>query len=143
LDINGSVTVTPTATTTYAITATGSGGTATASVTITVTYPVPTVTLTAEPQTINSGGSSILTWSSQYATSCTIEPGIGTVDTSGTVTVLPSSTTTYTITATGPGGSISAEISVTVNPSNVIINSPASGSTVCTPSLLGEGAVLN
>jgi|GEM_PF-2256943 len=143
VDVNGSVTITPSATTTYTITATGPGGTATASATITVAYPVPTVSLTAEPQIITSGSSSVLTWSSQYATSCTIEPNIGAVDVSGSVTVSPATTTTYTITATGTGGSATKEITVTVNPSNIIVNSPIIGSTVYDPSIMVEGSVLN
>jgi len=143
VDVTGSTTVTPTTNTTYTITATGPGGTSTASITVTVVYPVPTVTLTATPQIINTGSSSVLTWSTENATSCVIDPDIGAVDVNGTVTVSPTATTTYTITATGQGGSTSKEVIVTVNPSNVIINSPLSGSTVYSSSILVEGTVLD
>jgi len=141
--INGSISVSPSETTTYTLTATGPGGTATASVTVTVSFPAPAVTFTAEPQTINIGSSSVLTWCSQYAASCIIEPGIGAVDVGGTVTVSPAATTTYTISATGPGGTTSNEITITVNPSYVIINSPINGSTVYSPDIIVEGSIID
>jgi hypothetical protein len=117
---SGTATVSPTATTTYTITATGPGGTAFASATITVTTPppVPTVSITANPTSIQSGGSSTLTWSSTNATACAIDQGIGAVNHSGTATVSPTATTTYTITATGTGGTTFASVTVTVLPAS-------------------------
>jgi len=55
-----------------------------------------------------------LSWDSFLADSCAIEPGIGTVGTSGTISVSPAQTTTYTITATGPKGSNTASVTVYV-----------------------------
>jgi RHS repeat-associated protein len=134
---NGSVTVSPAQTTTYTITATGRGGTANASATLTVLYP-PTVTLGASPQTIIVGASSALTWSSTNATKATIEPGIGSVSPSGSLTTSPLQTTTYVITVTGPGGSASASVTVTVHqPPTVTIS--ASPQTV----ILGAGSTLS
>ncbi|MBW2608362.1 MAG: hypothetical protein JRD05_12090 [Deltaproteobacteria bacterium] len=66
--------------------------------------PPPEVTLSADPATIYVGQSSTLSWTSTHADTCTIEPGIGSVDLSGSITVSPAETTTYTITATGTGG---------------------------------------
>ncbi len=116
VDVSGSITVSPTETTTYTITATGLGGTATASVTVAVTYPPPTVNISANPVTIQVGESSTLTWSSTNADSCVIEPGIGSVDLNGSISVSPIETTTYTITVTGSGGSASADVNVAVIP---------------------------
>ncbi|MDA3898225.1 MAG: hypothetical protein PF482_18985 [Desulfobacteraceae bacterium] len=114
--LNGSLTVTPSDTTTYTITANGFGGTASSSVTVTVTpIPEPTVSLTASPETIFAGESSILSWSAENADSVIIEPGIGPVDITGSYTVTPAETTTYTITATGPGGTVSDQATVTVS----------------------------
>ncbi len=114
--LNGSVDVAPTVTTTYTITATGYGGTATSSVTVTVTpIPVPAVSITATPETILSVGISTLSWNAENADSISIEPGIGPVDAAGSYTVTPAETTTYTITATGPGGSVSDQATVTVS----------------------------
>ena len=64
----------------------------------------PSVVITADPDTIQIGESSTLTWSSTKADSCIIEPGIGSVAVNGSTAVSPTETTTYTITATGPEG---------------------------------------
>ena len=113
VDANGSVSVSPADTTTYTITASGPGGTTTDTATIKVIWP-PTVTISADPDSILLGESATLSWSSTNADSCTIEPGIGVVATSGSMTVSPTATTTYTITATGSGGTATAQATVTV-----------------------------
>jgi RHS repeat-associated protein len=114
--VNGSISVSPSETTTFTITVTGSGGTATASVTVTVTYPppIPTVSLSADPGTILLGESTTLTWTSEHADTCVIDPGVGSVDPNGSTAVSPSETTTYTIIATGPGGTAADTVTVTV-----------------------------
>ena len=76
--------------------------------------PAPTVTLTAEPSTVEKGQSVTLSWSSQNATTLDLQPGIGTVQASGSQSVTPQDSTTYTITATGPGGTANATARVTV-----------------------------
>src|SRR3984957_20199813 len=53
----------------YSLTCTGTGGTSAAS-TVLVNI-IPTATLVASPSVIASGGTSMLTWSSTNATSCT------------------------------------------------------------------------
>ena len=94
-------------TTTFTATATGPGGTATATATVSVS-PVA-VTLSATPSTIASGGTATLTWTANDAVSVSIDQGINTVCstppcTTGTVTVSPTKSTTYTATATDPNG---------------------------------------
>lgn len=74
----------------------------------------PTVTLQASPTIVQRGESSTLNWSSTNATELTVSPGIGTVSPEGSTRVSPSDSTTYTITAKGPGGSITADARVTV-----------------------------
>ncbi|MFZ1075611.1 MAG: hypothetical protein WAN50_04530 [Minisyncoccia bacterium] len=64
----------------------------------------PTVTtFNPTPSSINPGGSSTLTWTSTGATSCT---GIGFTAgaTSGSAVVSPSTTSSYQLQCTGPGG---------------------------------------
>ncbi len=119
--VNGSTTISPAETTTYTITATGPGGTATDSVTVTVTHPLPTVSISANPETVMTGESSILTWTSTNADSATIDQGIGSVPVNGSTSVSPTETTTYTITATGPGGTAtdSAIVTVITSPEDV------------------------
>ena len=75
--------------------------------------PAPTASLTANPDTIQAGQSSTLSWQTQNATDVTIE-GIGKVDPSGSQQVSPTQSTTYTLTAKGAGGSQDATARVTV-----------------------------
>ncbi|MDY6792122.1 MAG: Ig-like domain-containing protein [Thermodesulfobacteriota bacterium] len=76
---------------------------------------LPTVEITAGPTAILTDESSTLTWTSTYADTCVIEPGIGSVALNGSYIVSPTETTTYTITATNPGGAATASATVTVN----------------------------
>jgi len=69
----------------------------------------------ANPTTITVGESSTLSWSVADATSVTIDNGVGTVALSGTTTVSPITTTTYTLTATNTAGSVTATTTVTVS----------------------------
>ena len=71
--------------------------------------------LTSEPSSIDRGQSATLRWSVTGATTVSIEPALGTVQTNGNRTVFPSSTTTYRLTASGPGGSANASATVSVN----------------------------
>lgn len=75
----------------------------------------PTVTLQANPTTIDKGQSTTLTWSSTNATSLTLAPGVGSIAPEGSTQVSPSESTTYTITATGPGGDAEGTVRVTVS----------------------------
>jgi hypothetical protein len=122
--VNGSVNVSPSANTTYTLTATGAGGTVTKQVTVTIN--APTATFAAAPTTITLGSSTTLTWSTTNATSVSIDNNVGTVTTSGQKVVSPTSTTTYTLTATGPGGVITRQVTVTVNASGPGITFTAS-----------------
>lgn len=74
----------------------------------------PTATLAASPGVIQQGQSTTLTWQTNNASDITIE-GLGTVSASGSKTISPGSSTTYTLTAKGPGGSQNASARVTVN----------------------------
>ena len=75
----------------------------------------PTVTLSASPTTIQQGGSATLNWSSTDATQLSIAPDVGAVTAQGSTSVTPSSSTTYTISASGPGGAAEASARVTVS----------------------------
>lgn len=68
----------------------------------------------AEPSTIERGQSSTLTWSISNATDMSLNQGIGAVQSKGSRQVFPSSTTTYTLTANGPGGSDTRSVTVEV-----------------------------
>ncbi|MFQ5663251.1 MAG: peptidoglycan-associated lipoprotein Pal [Terriglobia bacterium] len=75
----------------------------------------PTATLRAVPSVIERGQSSGLSWNSTNATELRLEPGLGSVGPQGSASVEPSRSTTYTLVATGPGGTAEASARVTVN----------------------------
>ncbi len=122
---SGSITIAPETTTRYTITATGLGGTATAGTAITVICLPPAIEFSATPQTLPAGQSAVLTWNIAHSDTCEIQPDIGKVDNTGSVTVTPENTITYTLTATGTGGTSSADIAIMVNqPPAIILEKP-------------------
>jgi phospholipase C len=106
--------VSPGSNATYIATATGAGGgVATASVNVTV-VPKPTISIVINPSTVKAGSTATLTWNSSNATSVTFDNDIGSVPPSGSRPVTPADTTSYTATATGLAGSVTASASVDV-----------------------------
>ncbi|MBW1812306.1 MAG: DUF2341 domain-containing protein [Deltaproteobacteria bacterium] len=115
VDPNGSISVSPSEDTTYTIMVTGpGGGTATSTVTVTVTLPPPTVGISADPEVIKIGESTALTWNTTYSDSVVIDNGIGNVGLNGSLFVSPEETTIYTIMVTGPGGTATSSVTITV-----------------------------
>jgi len=80
-------------------------------------FPLPVVSeFTATPSLLASGESTTLDWKITDADSTEIDNGIGIVNaTSGNLVVSPTTTTTYTLTATNGGGSITSEVTVGVD----------------------------
>jgi tetratricopeptide (TPR) repeat protein len=64
-----------------------------------------TATLNADPTVVEKGKPITLTWNSKGATELDLEPGVGKVDPQGSKTVTPQDSTTYTLSASGAGGS--------------------------------------
>ncbi len=75
--------------------------------------PQPTATISVSPESIQKGQSATITWSTQNATDINID-GIGKVDAQGSQSVTPNDSTTYHLTAKGPGGSADATARLTV-----------------------------
>lgn len=73
----------------------------------------PTASITADPLAIDVGGSSVLNWRTTNASSVTID-GLGPVNTNGTQTVSPTVSTNYHLTAKGDGGTVEADVRITV-----------------------------
>jgi hypothetical protein len=113
----GTLDVAPAQTTAYTLTAKGAGGTVTANTTVTVTSAASNpliIRFAATPTRIAPGGTSTLSWTTSGASQVSIS-GIGTVETSGSRSVSPAATTTYTLTASGSDGkSVTAPVTVTV-----------------------------
>ena len=87
----------------------------------------PSVALNASPVSAQAGQQVTLTWSSTNATSITLEPSVGSVAAQGSKIVRPSQSTTYTVTATGPGGSAhaSAQVNITPAPPQAAVRKPS------------------
>ena len=132
------VTVAPTATTTYTVTGTNANGCSNTATSTVLVNALPTVSATSSLASVCAGGSVTLTGSG--ASTYTWMPGnlVG-----SSVSVAPTSTTTYTVSGVGSNGcSNTAMVMVTVNPSpSVTANSSAAS--VCTGNsvtLTGGGA---
>ena len=108
VNTSGSSSVSPAASTTYTLTAYGASGAAqTRTVIVSVNQIVNNCLInsfSANPTTITSGGSSTLSWGTSNCTSATIYPILGSVNTSGSSSVSPTASTTYTLTAYGASG---------------------------------------
>ena len=73
----------------------------------------PSATLSASPTDVQQGQSVQLSWNTQNATDVSID-SLGAVAPTGTRTLTPANSTTYTLTAKGPGGTVQATARVTV-----------------------------
>jgi outer membrane protein OmpA-like peptidoglycan-associated protein len=137
---NGSTTVSPAMTTSYTLSATGADGntvTAVATVTVSGSAIPQVVTFVATPQSVSPGQSTQICWQVSGATSVSIAPGIGSnLSANSCVTVTPSATTTYTLTATNAVGTIQANLTVNVGLVQILsfqaspVTSPVAGAPV-------------
>jgi FHA domain len=77
--------------------------------------PASISSFSASKSAIEVGETVVLIWTTTNATGVTISPSVGAVAASGSTTVTPSATTTYTLQATGKSGnSVSSTATVTV-----------------------------
>jgi hypothetical protein len=137
--LSGSKVVAPTYSTNYVLTASNAGNTIASLVTLNINpyppylpssqVPYPSALLGALPQVnffdinppiINAGSSTTIKWDISNADNVFIDNGIGDVSQSGTMTITPSATTIYTITASSLYGSSSSSATIMVNPTSKV-----------------------
>jgi serine/threonine protein kinase len=117
--LEGNRPVSPTVSREYVLQATGPGGSVSQPVTITVTYRgnPNIVRFSADPDTIAAGETAVLRWEVVNADEVTIR-GVGPVDAHvdahGPLRVSPRATTTYSMSAASPRGTVRREVKVTV-----------------------------
>jgi len=115
---NGSLSVSPSENTTYKLTATGKGKEKVALCTVTVNGGSQETLLIssfdASPNSVTPRESAILNWHVAGVQNVTIEPDIGVVEPTGTLSVSPASTTTYKLTASNGDKEDEAYCTVTV-----------------------------
>jgi outer membrane protein OmpA-like peptidoglycan-associated protein len=121
VDPSGTRQVTPTETTTYTLTATNEHGSVNSTATVTVNPSTGGPTLAgcaASPATSPSAGSPVsIQYTTTNATSVSFSPEVPGAGLQGPVTVNPTASTTYTITATGANSqTASCTVAVSVTP---------------------------
>jgi hypothetical protein len=134
--------VKPEATQRFTLSATNSGDSNALirSIEIVVVQPKrPTiVSFTADSSKLRLGQTTALRWTVLGASQVRIDPGIGSVGTTGTAVVRPPGGTAYTLTATGPGGTSTGALPISVDvpapalpspPARYAMNPPPANST--------------
>jgi hypothetical protein len=102
-----------------------------------ISNPLPSIAISANPTKVTSGGSSTITWTSSNTTSCSAASPAGwtsSTATSGSQVINNiTTTTTYTLSCTGPNGTNSASTTISITdaiPPTVSITAPSNGATV-------------
>ena len=119
---DASVVVTPTRDTVYTLTITDGSTTETRTATVTVLPDAPTISqFDASPNAVSVGGVTTLIWQVDGATQLSLVDGLGTVVdvssksvVSDTIDVTVDANTTYTLSATNAGGTVSQDVTVVV-----------------------------
>jgi hypothetical protein len=120
------------------------GGLAATDKVVVTVIGAPTVSLTADPPVISLGETVTLSWEAVNADAVTIVPYIGAVAIVGSVTISPTSASSYTLTATGPGGTRSTSALVTIDTPFVLqIDAPLDQQTITRPDVLVRGIIRN
>jgi uncharacterized cupredoxin-like copper-binding protein len=116
VDASGTETVLINTTTTYQLSATNENGTTTATATVNYsTVDLPEIeAFSVNPSTIPAGSFATLSWEVSNADTISIDNGVGTVQPTGSTSVNPVATTTYTITATKGSQSVTDTVQMSV-----------------------------
>jgi hypothetical protein len=107
------------------------------------TYSLIPLSINASMEKILVGGSTTLSWDCPEATSVIIDNGIGPVPPQGSLSISPSVTTTYSITASTPRGSRTLSITIIVDTVAISITSPGNGNTILRPDVSVVGTIEN
>ena len=75
----------------------------------------PTASLTADRVSVNKGESVKLSWNTTDAAKVSLAPEVGAVNPQGSTSVTPSASTTYTLTASGEGGTTESSVRISVS----------------------------
>ena len=143
-----SVSVSPPTTTDYTLTAENGAGKATATAKVSVEAPTLSTSciLSVTPSSIMRGEATTLSYASNNATGGRIDQGVGDVSQSGTTSLWPGATTTYTGTFFGVGGGATCKVTVEVrNPPAPSPDTPSITSFEAVPSTvaIGESSTLS
>ncbi len=76
--------------------------------------PAPTANISVAPSSVTKGETAKLTWTSQNATNCTIQPDIGVVQPQGSMDISPSADASYSLACSGEGGTANSATNISV-----------------------------
>ncbi|HLP86883.1 MAG TPA: hypothetical protein VK153_03370, partial [Candidatus Paceibacterota bacterium] len=93
----------------------------------------------ANPNSITTGNSSVLTWNTNNCNQVVITPNVGTYGPSGSKTVYPAVTTTYTLKAYAPNGTLGDTDNVTVTVNSIPVNMTGNLSASSSSCTIAEG----
>ncbi|BCS54351.1 OmpA family protein [Geobacter sp. SVR] len=96
--------------------------------------PPPISSFTVTRATVTKGEPVTLVWSSQNASRCDIQPGIGVVEPQGSMSVVPEENTTYTLSCSGAGGTTQSSAKVEV--AAPVVRQKLSPEKLCSPSVI-------
>jgi hypothetical protein len=101
---------------TFTLTCSGTSGSVSETVNVTVAAPVPTLSFSASPGSVNTGGSTTLSWAGTDVTSCTASGDwSGNKVTAGSETINAiAADSQFILTCSGTGGSVNRTVNVTV-----------------------------
>ena len=117
VSLNGVISFAPSKSTDFTLSCSGSVGTVTALSTVVVILPPkPACTITANPVLVTDGQSSLVEWECINVSSVIIQPDLGDVAFKGAKNIIPTKTTTYTITGTGSNSSVHNSATVQIAP---------------------------
>jgi len=87
-----------------------------------VSVASPQLELSAEPARIKPGESATLVWESRNADKVVVDHEIGEVEKAGRIKIFPDQTTTYEVTAVGPGGETrkTVRVEVVAEPGDIV-----------------------
>jgi len=90
----------------------------------------PTAALSVAPASIAKGESAKLSWTSENASKCDIQPAIGPVEPQGSLDITPAADTSYTLTCAGAAGT------TTSSAANIVVAAPKPVAKLCSPTVL-------
>jgi PKD repeat protein len=130
--------VTVSSSTVFTLTATNTGGSVTKTVEIVVAPAPPIISsFTASPSTLPFGGGKVtLTWATENTTALSLDGGLGVVTNTTSIEVNITSSKTFTLTATGTGGTTSKTVGIFI-----LDDVPVISSFTATPETLESGLV--
>jgi hypothetical protein len=78
------------------------------------TLPARIISFTAQPASIKPGQTVTLRWATENPQAATIDQGVGVVQPHGALRLTPKATATYTLSVRGPNGTLTKDVTVTV-----------------------------